>query len=136
MSQILCCTYCKQEGHSRYYCDTLKEKNRNKRKEQKWNRLINTWGHDTQTMQGLYEEGDSVHGLGFRAYMDNINIYIDYTDINNGENTKNVYDILNEGNLAEQQYFTFEQPNKNNDTPSSKPRSLIDIMREQANGIE
>ena len=73
-SSTLFCTYCKSDGHDKWNCPILMKKNKNKRQLKTWNRLITTWAHDQEALQGLYDKGDEAYGPGFRDYMDSIQI--------------------------------------------------------------
>ena len=94
-----------------------KTNNKQKKKETKWNRLIQNWGHSNSALDELYNEGDQIHGQGFRAYLDNIIVHRDepkhISNIPTGR-----YDLLN------------------TDSPKTqKKMSFIDIQKEQLLGL-
>ena len=86
----------------------------------KWDRLIKKWGHLDEALDDLYNEGDESHGVGFTAYMDSIIVHRDHRNRDQGfdhHQERTGYELLQES--------LPKSPTNN------KPKSLLDIMKEQ-----
>lgn len=129
------CSYCKTFGHQKWECPILKDKNQISKKEKKWNRMLQKWGENRQSLIDLYQQGDAVHGQGFQDYMDNIDIFVDQTNQNIQEINSTIYDVLeiqSDENITHQSIIESDSWNpqfKKFTTYSTM--SLTDIMKEQ-----
>lgn len=88
-----------------------------KKKEIMWNRMLINWGHSDSALDALYEEGDEIHGKGFKAYLDNIIVHRD--------EPKKI------SNIPKGRYDVLER----NSPKSQKKMSLVEIQKEQELGL-
>ena len=74
MSSIIC-QYCHKEGHNiQSGCDVLRQKNKNKRQLREWVNLVKRWGSNHDAMDEFYEKGDEVYGIGFKNFLETMNL--------------------------------------------------------------
>ena len=98
-----------------------KQNKQMKKNEIYWTRILKNFGHCNAVLDDLYNEGDEVHGKGFRAFLNSISVH---RDIKQTE----VQDSNSGGRFAALQD---EQPTPTNGLIK---KSFADIMREQASG--
>ena len=123
------CTYCKEDGHTKWNCSKLKEKKQLVRSQQKWERLIKKWGHDDTALDALYTDGDEAHGIGFRAFLDTIIVHRDvlHTAMKKPQHA-GIFDVLE---IDEPLHHQHQE-----ETEREPPRTMnfAEIMREQQCG--
>jgi hypothetical protein len=82
------------------------QKNQQKKSEVKWTRIVKKWGFSDDALNALYEEGDEIHGIGFRAFMDSIVVHRDTSSKKKKCDTPGRFDILETGNTPQNMSFT------------------------------
>ena len=99
------------------YTNTNNLTKQQKKLEVKWTRILKNWGHDNDALDDLYEQGDAIHGKGFRAFLHSITVHKDINNVTTQDSgLGGRFDVLQDEISS----------------GPSKPPSFADIMREQA----
>ena len=99
-----------------------KQNKQMKKNEIRWTRIIKNFGHSDAVLDDLYDEGDNVHGKGFRAFLRSIAVHRE-------PNQTKTQDSNSGGR------FAVLQNEQSNSTKGAMKQSFADIMKEQAAGM-